>query len=350
MPTLDAELATPLNGTKVSSPFSLSRAAPIVALLIVAIGLPFIAKGYQTFQYSEVLIYAIALLGLNLLTGFNGQISLGHGAFFAIGGYVSAILVVKLGFAYWATIPIAGLICFFAGFLFGYPALRLGGLYLALATFALALAVPQLLKFKAFDNWTGGVQGLVLSKPYPPPHVPLTRDQWLYFLCLLCAALLFWFASNLVRSRIGRAIVAIRDHPIAAETMGVDAALFKTTTFGLSAAYTGIAGALSSLVVGFVGPDSFSLFLSLSLVVGVVVGGLASIWGAIVGALFIQFVPNFADQISDVFGESAKALPWAIYGVLLIVIMYAAPSGAAGLARSLVDRLSRVSRGNGRAI
>jgi branched-chain amino acid transport system permease protein len=344
MPTLDAELVSPIADTNGTS-FSLSRAIGVVALLIVAIGLPFVLKGYQTFQFSEVLIYAIALLGLNLLTGFNGQISLGHGAFFAIGGYVSAILIVKLGVSYWATIPIAAVICFIAGFLFGYPALRLGGLYLALATFALALAVPQLLKFKAFDYWTGGVQGLVLSKPRPPPHVPVTRDQWLYFLCLFCAALLFWFASNLVRSRIGRAIIAIRDHPIAAETMGVDTALFKTTTFGLSAAYTGVAGALSSLIVGFVGPDSFGLFLSLSLVVGLVVGGLASIWGVVVGALFIQFVPNFADQISDVLGEGAKALPWAIYGVLLIIIMYAAPSGAAGVGGALLQGLSRYGRG-----
>jgi branched-chain amino acid transport system permease protein len=338
---LDMQLATPIERSD-SAPISVWRIAVIIIALVVLVGLPFALSGYRTFQLSQVIIYSIALLGLNLLTGFNGQISLGHGAFFAIGGYTLAILTAKFGVSYWFSVPIAGFICFGAGFLFGFPALRLGGLYLALATFALALAVPQLLKFKPFDPWTGGVQGLILSKPAPPLHMPLTRDQFLYFFCLLCAALLFWFTNNLVKSRIGRAIVAIREHPIAAETMGVDTALFKTTTFGLSAAFTGVAGALSGLAVGFVAPDSFGLFLSLSLVVGIVVGGLGSIWGVFVGALFIEFVPDIADQISDVFGESAKALPWAIYGVLLIVIMYAAPSGAVGVARSLVGRVQRL--------
>jgi branched-chain amino acid transport system permease protein len=314
----------------------------LMALILAAVlALPFVASGYQTFQVSQVVVYAIALLGLNILTGVNGQISLGHGAFFAIGGYVAAILIVKFGAPYILAIPIAGLVCFAAGFLFGLPALRLGGLYLALATFALALATPQLLKFKAFDAYTGGVQGLLLVKPKAPIGIPLTRDQWLYFVCLAFAIPLFWAAANLVHSRIGRALIAIRDHPIAAETMGVDAALYKTTTFGISAAYTGLAGALMSLIIGFVSPDSFGLFLSLSFVVGIVVGGLASIPGVVVGALFIEFIPNVADRISDVIGESAKALPWAIYGVLLILIMYAAPSGAAGLAAKLAQAVVR---------
>jgi branched-chain amino acid transport system permease protein len=320
------------------------RRLALIALALVAVALPFMVRGYQTFEYTRVIIFAIALLGLNLLTGFNGQISLGHGAFFAIGGYASAILTSKFGVPYWATLPLTGLICFGAGFLFGFPALRLGGLYLALATFALALAVPQLLKFKPFDPWTGGVQGIVLSKPAAPFHLPLTRDQWLYFVCLASAALLFWIASNLVNSRIGRAMIAIRDHPIAAETMGVNAALIKTTTFGISAAYTGIAGALSSIVIGFVSPDSFGLLVSLFFVLGIVVGGLGSIWGVIVGALFIEFVPNFADKLSDVLGESARALPSAIFGILVIAIMYAAPTGAAGVARSLARGAERLWR------
>ncbi len=320
------------------------RGPAIGVMLAVVLALPFVTSGYQTFQFSQVVIYAIALLGLNLLTGYNGQISLGHGAFFAIGGYVAAILIVKFGAPYSAAVPFAGIVCFGAGFLFGLPALRLGPLYLALATFALALATPQLLKFKAFDAYTGGAQGLLLTKPKAPLGLPLTRDQWLYFLCVGCAIARFWIAANLVNSRIGRALVAIRDHPIAAETMGVDAALYKTTTFGLSAAYTGVAGALMTLIVGFVSPDSFGLFLSLSLVVGIVVGGLASIPGVVVGALFIEFVPNFADRISDVLGESAKALPWAIYGILLILLMYAAPSGAAGAARTLMQAVERRRR------
>jgi branched-chain amino acid transport system permease protein len=340
---LNMELAPPAEQAGRAA-FRFPRAPIVVVALVIVLGLPFVISGYQTSEFSRVIIYAIALLGLNLLTGFNGQISLGHGAFFAIGGYASAILTAKFGVSYWATVPVAGLICFGVGFLFGFPALRLGGLYLALATFALALAVPQLLKFKPFDPWTGGVQGINLSKPLAPLRLPLTSDQWLYFLCLVVAAFLFWIAVNLVNSRIGRAMVAIRDHPIAAETMGVDTAIIKTTTFGLSAGYTGVAGALSTIAVGFVSPDSFGLFLSLSFVLGIVVGGLGSIWGVVVGALFIEFVPNYADQLSDVFGESAKALPWAIYGTMVIVIMYVAPSGAAGLARSLTRGAERLLR------
>ncbi|MGA2794491.1 MAG: branched-chain amino acid ABC transporter permease [Roseiarcus sp.] len=311
-------------------------------LCVVALGLPFVASGYHLFQFSQVLIYAIALLGLNLLTGYNGQISLGHGAFYAIGAYATAILETRFGAPYWTTIPPAGALCFAAGFLFGLPALRLGGLYLALATFALAIATPQLLNFKAFDAWTGGVQGLQLKKPEAPFALPLTRDQWLYFFCLACAALLFWAAANLVRGRVGRAIVAIRDHPIAAETMGVNISFYKAMCFGISALYAGVAGSLGAIVVGFVSPDSFGLSLSLSFLVGIVVGGLASIWGVLFGALFIEFVPNYADQLSGLLGESAKALPDAVYGVLLIALMAAMPTGVAGALRTATPLISRL--------
>src|SRR5271169_4364703 len=202
----------------------------LVALVValIALAFPFFSSGYHIYQGAQALIFAIALLGLNLLTGFNGQISLGHGAFFAIGGYGTAILVAKLGVPYWAAIPIASVACFVAGFLFGFPALRFGGLYLALATFALAVATPQILSYKGFDALTGGSQGLTLAKPGAPFGIGLTADQWLYFVCLACAAALYWAALNLVRGRVGRALVAIRDQPIAAETMGINAALYKT--------------------------------------------------------------------------------------------------------------------------
>ena len=308
------------------------------AALALALALPFFASGYHLFQYAQVLILAIALVGLNLLTGVNGQISLGHGAFFGIGGYAAAILIVKFGWPYWTAVPAASLACFALGFLFGFPALRLGGLYLALATFALAVATPQILSYKGFDALTGGSQGLQLAKPHAPFGLPLNPDQWLYFVCLASAVALFLAAHNLIRSRVGRALAALRDHPIAAEAMGVNAAFYKTTCFGVSALYAGVAGGLSANVVGFVSPESYSLFLSLSLLVGVIVGGLGSLGGVIFGALFIEFVPIFADQWSTVLGESAKALPGAIYGVLLILVMALMPSGAAGA-------IERVGRG-----
>ncbi|HKN30400.1 MAG TPA: branched-chain amino acid ABC transporter permease [Roseiarcus sp.] len=315
-----------------------------VAVFVCALAFPFVASGYHLYQGAQVLILAIALLGLNLLTGFNGQISLGHGAFFAIGGYGAAILVAKLGLPYWLAIPVASLVCFGAGFLFGFPALRFGGLYLALATFALAVATPQILSYKGFDAYTGGSQGVSLAKPHAPFGLNLNGDQWLFLFCLLWAAALYWAATNLARGRIGRALIAIRDQPIAAETMGVNAALYKTTCFGVSALYAGVAGGLSAVAVGFVSPDSFGLSLSLSFLVGIVVGGLASLGGVLFGALFIEFVPNIADQLSVNFGESAKALPGAIYGVLLILIMAVAPSGVAGAIQAAIRFLARGAR------
>ena len=301
-----------------------------LAVFAGALACPFLALGYRLYQGAQVLIDVIALIGLNLLTGFNGQISLGHGAFFAIGAYGAAILIVKLGLPYWLAIPIASAVCFGAGFLFGFPALRFGGLYLALATFALAVATPQLLSYNGFNAFTGGSQGLTLTRPGAPFGLRLSGDQWLYLFCLLWTAALYWAATNLVRGRVGRALIAIRDQPIAAESMGVNAALYKTTCFGISALYAGVAGGLSAIVVGFVSPESFGLSLSLSFLVGIVVGGLASLGGVLFGALFIEFVPNLADQLSVNFGESAMALPGAIYGVLLILLMAAMPTGAAG--------------------
>jgi branched-chain amino acid transport system permease protein len=233
---------------------------------------------------------------------------------------------------YWVTIPVAGVVCFVAGFLFGLPALRLEGLYLALATFALGVAMPQILKHKSLEHWTGGAMGVVIIKPDPPAGLPLSQDQWLYFFTLAWTLLLFACGWNLLRGRVGRALVAIRDQPTAAKAMGVNTAMYKSLTFGVSALYTGVAGALSAISVQFASPDSFSIFLSLTLLVGVVVGGLASISGAIYGAVFIQFIPNLADEIS-------KAAPWAIYGVFLIGFMYLMPTGVAGLVRLLRHRL-----------
>jgi len=308
------------------------KTAGLALVLAVACALPFAMSGFRVFQFTQVYIYAIAILGLNLLTGFNGQISLGHGAFYGIGAYTTAIMIDKWNIGYGWTIPAAAAVCLVVGFLFGRPALRLEGLYLALATFALALAVPQILKY--FEHWTGGSQGIVLSKPKPPWGLPLNEDQWLYFVTLAVLIVLFVLAANLLRGRTGRAIVAIRDNHIAAETMGINSALYKSVAFGVSAAYTGVAGALSAIAIAFVAPDSFDIFLSFTLLTGVVIGGLATISGAIFGALFVQFVPNWAQDIS-------KAAPWAIFGIFLIVFMYVMPHGIAGFLRLLWIRMTR---------
>jgi branched-chain amino acid transport system permease protein len=306
----------------------------LAVLLMVAVALPFAVSNYRTFQFTLVLVYAIALLGLNMLTGYNGQISLGHGAFYAIGAYCTAVLMDKFGVPYWATLPASGAICLLVGFLFGLPALRLEGLYLALATFALGVSLPQLLKYHHFEKWTGGVQGIVIPKPEAPFGLPLKPDQWLYFFTLAVTLVMFAVAWNLLRGRVGRAMVAIRDNHVAAEAMGVNNAIYKSLTFGVSAMYTGIAGSLGAIAIQFVAPDSFNIFVSIVFLVGIVIGGLASISGAIWGALFIQFVPNIADEIS-------KAAPWAIFGLFLIGFVYVMPMGIAGALRMAVARLTR---------
>ena len=306
----------------------------LVVLLAVACALPFVVSNYRTFQFTLVLVYAIALLGLNMLTGYNGQISLGHGAFYAIGAYCTAILMDKYGVPYWATLPAAGAVCLLVGFLFGLPALRLEGLYLALATFALGVSLPQLLKHHLVEKWTGGVQGIVIQKPEAPFGMPLKPDQWLYFFTLAVTVVMFLLARNLLRGCVGRAMVAIRDNHVAAEAMGVNNAIYKSLTFGVSAMYTGIAGALGAIAIQFVAPDSFNFFVSIIFLIGIVIGGLASISGALYGALFIQFVPNIADEIS-------KAAPWAIFGIFLIGFVYLMPLGIAGAIRMAMARLAR---------
>lgn len=315
------------------------RLKPIILLVVLAalIALPLLSKNFFVFQLTLAMIYAVAILGLNLLTGFNGQFSLGHGAFYAVGAYTAAIMMDQGDIWYVWTIPTAGVICFVAGFLFGLPALRLEGTYLALATFALAIAMPQILKFSPLEHWTGGVQGIVILKPDALFGLPISQDQWLYYFTLIILILMFLFAYNLVGSRTGRAMMAIRDNPTAAKAMGVNLSLYKSLTFGVSALYTGVAGALSAIVIQFVAPDSFTFALSVILFVGLVVGGVGWIPGALFGALFIMFVPHLAEGVS-------KGLSGAVYGIMLILLIFVMPSGAAGLLRLLLDRFAMARR------
>ncbi len=307
--------------------FRRRRSALLAACLAVLLLLPpMLLSDYNLFRLTLVATDALALLGLNLVMGFGGQISLGHGAFYAVGSYITAILLASYDWPYWATFPVSVAVCGGLGYLVGWPALRVSGPYLALLTLALATAVPQLLKHPALEAWTGGVQGIVLSKPDPPAGLPLTPDAWLYLVAMALAALGFALVSRLLRGRTGRAIVAARDHPIAASAMGVDIAGLRTKTFALSAALTGLAGSLGALAVEFVAPDSFTVFLSITLFVGSVVGGAASVAGAVAGAVFIVAVPPLANTVS-------KSAPGIAYGAMLILCLYAMPAGVAGLFR-----------------
>jgi branched-chain amino acid transport system permease protein len=290
----------------------------VLALLILA---PLLVKNFIIFQLTMLLIYGLAVMALNILTGGSGQFSLGQSAFYAVGAYTSAILMETYNVNYVLTLPISGIICFGVGFLFGQPALRLSGVYLALATFALATAMPQLLKLGFLEPWTGGVQGLVVTKPDAPFGLPMSQDMWLYYFTLAITIAIYVAAVNLLRSRSGRAFMAIRDNEIAASAMGVDVALYKTLAFGVSAGITGIAGSLGAIVVQFVAPDSYTITLAIQLFLGMVVGGVGWLPGSIVGAAFIIFVPNMAESIS-------KGLSGAVFGVLLFIVIYVVPHGA----------------------
>jgi branched-chain amino acid transport system permease protein len=290
----------------------------VLALLVLA---PLFVKNFVIFQLTMLLIYGLAVLALNILTGGSGQFSLGQSAFYAIGAYAAAILIEQYGVNYALTIPIAGVLCFVVGFLFGLPALRLSGIYLALATFALAVAMPQLLKLNFLEPWTGGVQGQVVDKPNAPFGLPLGQDAWLYYFTLVITIAIYIFSVNMLRSRSGRAMMAIRDNEIAASAMGVNVALYKTLAFGVSAGITGIAGALGAIVVQFVAPDSYTYALAIQLFLGMVVGGVGWLPGSIVGSAFIIFVPNMAESVS-------KGLSGAVFGVLLFVVIYLIPHGA----------------------
>lgn len=289
--------------------------------------MPFGFASYSLDQVTLVFIYSLAILGLNIVSGFAGAISLGHGAFFAVGAYTEAILVSRYGFNPYAAIPCAALVAWVVGLGFGFPALRLRGLYLALGTLALAMSVPPLLR--NFESFTGGHSGIVVDTLTAPRWSHLSDSQWTYFVVLCIAALLFAAAWRLLGGALGRALMATRDQEIVAQVMGVNPTSYLTLTFALSSLYAGCAGALYTLAIGYVSPDSFTLMLGLGFFVGGVVGGLTSVGGAIFGGIFLQYVPVWASDIN-------KALGGFLYGAILIASMLLMPQGIAGALRRLV--------------
>jgi branched-chain amino acid transport system permease protein len=303
----------------------------LAALAVIALA-PLLMSDFRKLEFGYVAIYFVAMLGLNILTGFAGQISLGHGAFMGVGGYTTAILAANHGVNDLLTIPLAGLVAGVAGFLFGFPALRLAGVYLALATFALAVALPSLAK--RFEGLTGGSDGLFLPRIAP-------TGQWLYYVSWSIAVPMFLLAWLLVHGRLGRTFRAIRDSEIAAVSSGISLPLYKTIAFGISAFYAGVAGAMLAIPTGAVFPETFPVTLSILLLTGMVVGGVASLWGMVLGAIFIQFAPTYGPEwLRDAAGrvgvdinEAATGVPGVIYGGILLAVLLVAPSGLAGLLR-----------------
>jgi branched-chain amino acid transport system permease protein len=301
--------------------------------------LPRLVSEFRAYELARVGIYFIALLGLQVLTGYTGQISLGHGAFMAIGAYTTAIIVTRTEIRDLWTIPIAGLVTGAVGFLFGFPALRLAGVYLALATFALAVAVPSLAKYGRIEEYTGGGGGLLLDLPVTPFGLPFSPSDWLYYLCWGIGGVLFVAAWLFVRGRTGRAFRAIRENELAAVSSGIGLPTYKTLSFGFSAFYAGVAGSLYGITINYVNPDTFPVALSILLLTGVVVGGLGSLGAAVFGALFIQYLPIYAPDILDwplsrldvEVDTTASGAPAVLYGGILLAFLLLAPAGVAGL-------------------
>jgi branched-chain amino acid transport system permease protein len=300
-----------------------------------AVVLTWAISDFRLFQLATVGTWAIAMLGLNLLTGYNGQISLGHGAFLAIGMYTIAITNRDLDLSYPLALLVAFGITFTLGAIIGLPALRLPGASLALITLALAVALPQAIK--KFSGLTGGAQGINVSGDQQweaPGWTGLSDDQFRYLTVVAIGALLFWIAWNLVRGRWGLAMMAIRDNPVSAASNGVHLPRTKVTTFALSAGFAGVAGGLQMMLTNYVSPESVTIIVSISILTGIVIGGLGTIAGAVIGGLFVVFLPNYAIEISD-------AAPGVVYGVIIILVMLLAPGGVMGLFRRLQGWIRR---------
>jgi branched-chain amino acid transport system permease protein len=320
----------------------------VVAVILVAYAFaPRLVSDFHSRDLAEAGIFFIAIVGLNLLTGYTGQISLGHGALMAVGGYTTAALMVHEHWRDVWTIPLAGLTAGVVGFLIGLPALRLSGLYLAMATFAFAVAMPSLLR--KFSGLTGGGQGLRMLEDAPLQITGLsgtvtifghsmTQNHFLYYLAWGIGLVGFLIAWLLVRSRIGRTFRAVRDSEVAATSAGINLAWTKTFAFAISGVYAGVAGGLLATQNQIVNPLTFTFLLSIVLLVGTVVGGLGSLPGMVVGAFFVEYLPDVSTHVS-----TAPGVPDFVYGAAIIVVMILLPTGVGGLlkrvARPLTTRL-----------
>jgi len=316
----------------------------VAAVLFAYAFAPRLVSDFHSRDLAEAGIFFIAIVGLNLLTGYTGQISLGHGALMAVGGYTTAALVVHEHWRDVWTIPLAGLAAGIVGFLIGLPALRLSGLYLALATFAFAVAMPSLLR--KFSGLTGGGEGLRLLEDAPLQVTgisgtvtifghSMTQNHFLYYLAWGIGLVGFVVAWLLVRGRVGRTFRAVRDSEVAAASVGINLARAKTLSFALSGVYAGVAGSLLAIQNEIVNPLSFTFLLSILILVGTVVGGLGSLPGMVLGAFFVVYLPDVSTRLS-----TAPGVPDFVYGAAIIVVMILLPTGAGGLLRRVARPLT----------
>jgi branched-chain amino acid transport system permease protein len=272
----------------------------------------------------------LAIMGLNLVTGYSGQISIGHSAFFGVGAYTTSILVADYGWPFILTLPVAALFGFIAGVAIGLPALKIRGLYLSLVTLGLALAFPSIVKMEQLAELTGAANGKTLGAGdagkfawNPPGWMPdsATVNDWIFLTCVLVALVMFLLASNLVRSRTGRAVQAMRDNEVGAAVSGVHPAWHKVNSFAFSAAYAAVAGGCFSLSAGTIAPDTFGLNRSIEFVAGLVIGGVATIIGPLIGGIVVEFLPYLSFEFLP--GPEAGIL----YGIILVLLVFVMPGG-----------------------
>lgn len=312
-----------------------SESLPLLLVLLAAVLLPLLLPKFMLMQVSTALTLALAILGLNLLLGFAGQVCLAQGALFACGAYTTAILVAQGGWPALATLPAAAAVTALIGILIGLPALRLGGLQLAIVTFCVAVLTPQLIL--KFDRITRGVTGITFDTPMPPKWLTIGPDLYLYALCVATAMFCAMLAQRMTRGDSGRALLALRDNPLVATSLGVDLVRTRLAAFAVSAAFAGLGGGLFAILNGYVSPQSFFAGRSIEILIGAIVGGIASVNGAFLGALFVVFVPEWTAELSPAMGG-------LIYGASLIVMMLVARDGLVGLiqrAAPLVFSLAR---------
>lgn len=310
-------------------------AAPF-GILAVGVAVPFCVGSYATFQVATALSYLPALLGLTVITGLAGQIALGNGAFFALGAYTTAALVKHYNCNAIVTLPPAAAVPFVAGILLGIPSLRLRGHFLAVITLSVAVAGPQLLKH--FEAVTNGVSGISIAIDDPPAWLGLNATQRNYFVALIVATLAFVATRGITRGHIGRALRALRDNEIIAAAFGVEIARLKISALAYSAALAELGGGVFAIVVGFIAPENFSVGFAALLIIGLVLGGKSSEWGALIGSLLVVAVPLYAAKI-------VQTMSGVTFAVLVIGAIFVAPTGLVGLGERIVryvaDRRSR---------
>jgi branched-chain amino acid transport system permease protein len=351
---MTAATATPTAAAPRRGRERVARIAPVVAFLIVLVLLPFVLSDFRLDQITGWIPLAVGALGLNLLTGYNGQISIGHGALYGFGAYTSGLIVVNWHWPLLLSMVAGALVAFVVGVVIGLPALRIKGLYLALVTLAVAVLFPDLVR--GLDSLTGGSSGLQITNSVvnsrgvavdrqvfwaAPSWTGLSNRQWTFLLYLVISIVCFVLIRNLVHSRTGRSLIAVRDNEVAAEVNGINVARAKVITFGIASGLAGVGGALFALWQGQVFPQTFVITASFYFLVAVVVGGAASVVGPALGIIVYGI---FIDVIRPELPERWGGATPLILALFLIGFMFLAPGGLVGLMRSLGARLGVVQR------